>query len=43
MIDVLWDGERFFGLVPETCEKVYSDNVVLYMRRFWATDCEGDT
>jgi hypothetical protein len=31
MIDVLWDGERFAGLVPETREKVYSDSVVHYM------------
>jgi hypothetical protein len=31
MIEMLWDGERFFGLIPETREKVYSDTVVLYM------------
>jgi hypothetical protein len=31
MIAVLWDGERFAGLVPETREKIYSDSSLHYM------------
>jgi hypothetical protein len=31
MIDVLWDGAHFAGLVPETREKIYSDSIVHYM------------
>ncbi|NLV51413.1 MAG: hypothetical protein GXY20_12060 [Clostridiales bacterium] len=31
LIDILWDGERFAALVPETGEKIYSDSVVNYM------------
>ncbi|MDR2615573.1 MAG: hypothetical protein LBC28_03230 [Oscillospiraceae bacterium] len=31
LVEVLWDGERFAGLVPETREKIYSDSIVHYM------------
>lgn len=31
MIRILWDGQRFAGLVPETGEKIYSDSIVNYM------------
>jgi hypothetical protein len=31
MIDALWDGERFVGLVPHTGEKILSGSIVHYM------------
>ncbi|MDR0917427.1 MAG: hypothetical protein LBN02_09620 [Oscillospiraceae bacterium] len=31
LVDVLWDGERFAGLVPETRELIYSDSIIHYM------------
>ncbi|MDR2420907.1 MAG: hypothetical protein LBD49_02215 [Oscillospiraceae bacterium] len=31
LIETLWDGERFAGLVPETRELIYSDSIIHYM------------
>jgi hypothetical protein len=31
MLDTLWDGERFVGLVPATGEKIFSQNIVHYL------------
>jgi hypothetical protein len=31
LISVLWDGERFAGLLPETRELIYSDSIIHYM------------